>query len=121
MKAAAVQSHASVVQLVARVCDIEADEGPYGPRLTWWYEVDGPNGTRKLRAWTGRDLHPMSRASAIVKALLNRVPRRGEELDLAELIGKECTLEVEPNDRGFLVVKNVLPPQHDPELDDIPF
>lgn len=104
----------------ARLVDIVADEGPFGPRFTWWWEAEGPNGLLKLRSWTSRELYPSSRAGVFVKALLGRVPAHGEELALDELIGKECALEVEPNDRGFLVVKNVPPPQNDWELDDNP-
>jgi hypothetical protein len=100
------------------VVDIEADKGPYGPRFTWWLEADLPTGTQKLRSWTSRDLDPRSRAATYFTAILGRVPKPGEVV-MDEVIGKECTVEVQPNERGFLVVKAILPRRHDFEADEI--
>jgi len=96
-------------RLPARLIDMEADEGPYGPRYTWWLEAEDVHGLAKLRTWTSRDRHPRSRASSYIAAFLGRPLGPREAVDLAALIGRACTLEVATNENGFLVVKAVLP------------
>lgn len=102
--------------IAAVVAEVQADEGRYGPRFTWWFVAEGPTGQMKLRTWTSRHLNPMSRASAYIKAVVGRPLKHGEVLDVGALAGRPCTLLVAPNDEGYLVIKDVLP-----AADEIPF
>lgn len=104
------------MRLDAVVADVVADEGPYGPRYTWFFTADGPTGPIKLRTWTSRHLTQHSRAAEYATAILGRRPLAITPLDLQELVGRPCTVEVVRNDKGFLVVETVLPPD-----DEIPF
>lgn len=95
-------------RLAARLVDVIAGEGPFGPRWEWWFAVGGTEEARKLRTWTSRNLHPGSRTGAFARALLGRNENSGERVDPAALVGRECILVVERNPKGFLVVKDVM-------------
>lgn len=97
-------------RLTARLVDLVADEGRCGPRWTWWFEADAPSGPMKLRTWTSRQVHPMSRARRYAMALLGPAARDDEPIDLTSLVGRECALTLEANDSGYLVIKDVVRP-----------
>jgi hypothetical protein len=97
--------------LAARVVRVEADIGPFGPRLTWRFEADGPEGPLMLRTWTSQHVGPQSRAYAHLRAVLGRAPKHGETVDLDALSDRPCTLEISINADGYAVVESVRPPE----------
>lgn len=88
--------------------DVEADEGKFGPRFTWWFEANGQHGRLRLRTWTSRATDASSRAARYARSLGGDAA--GGLTSVGALIGERCTLIVAANEAGYLVIKDVLPP-----------
>ena len=74
----------------------EEDEGIHGPFVKWYFEVlDEEYPGRSLKGISSTAFNPMSKMWAWVQALLGRPIEDGEELELDDLIGRECLLDID--------------------------
>lgn len=81
----------------------KVDEGQHGPFVKHFFTIlDEEYAHRSLKGVTSTAFNPMSKLWAWVQALLGRSIEDGEEIDLDDLVGRECWLDIEHQrtDRG---------------------
>lgn len=81
-------------------------------KLTW--EVTQPDGsTSEIWDWKTASLGELAKLRVVVRALLGKTP--GTKLDLDELVGRQCVVEVEHQQRGGKTVARIVDYERVPE------
>ena len=88
----------------ARFTGYEEDEGVHGPFVKMYFEIlDKEYAGKSLKGIASAKFNPLSKLFAWTQALLGRPIERGEELELDDLVERECmlTIEHQSTDRGI--------------------
>jgi hypothetical protein len=122
----------------ARVKSYEEDEMQFGPCFKWYFEIteEGEYEGKVLSGITSQAFNPKSKLYQWVQGIMGRTIKAGETIDLDDLVGKECMLNIghKVKERGtFEVIDGVNPVRRakakvpgtdaetEKEIDDIPF
>jgi hypothetical protein len=102
----------------AKLHDIEDRESPNRPgetyaRLVFEVVGDDDNAGRRLGINAGWTLHPKGNLRAPAEALLSRKIKDGEDIEVDDLIGKECMIMVVPPEKegGYAEINGYYPVQ----------
>ena len=80
----------------AKFTGYEEDEGEHGPFVKLFFELlDEEHAGKILTGIAYTKFNPMSKLFAWTQALLGRPIEDGEEIDLDDLVGRECMLDIE--------------------------
>lgn len=107
----------------ARIASItERNDAQFGPALIWAFDVRTKRGPIRVETMSSQSFGPKAKARQWTEAILGRKLQAGEEIELNDLVGKECqvVLAVKETDAGNQVnrVESVQPINTD-EDDDI--